>query len=96
MHLIDNPVRHSWEVGQRVVPIYVSVILMLLGWPLGFGTVSLAVYAVVVAIGFNLRVVWADEPWLARTHGVEWQVYRHSVHRWIERGQSRSETPDGT
>ena len=82
MHLIDNPVGHGWEVGQRVVPIYVSVILMLLGWPLGFGTVSLAVYAVVVAIGFHLRV--------------EWRVYPHSVHRWIERGQSRSETPDGT
>ena len=61
---------------------YFSVILMLLGRALGVGTVSLAVYAVVVAIGFHLRV--------------EWQVYPHSVHRWIERGQSRSETPDGT
>lgn len=75
---------------------YFSVILMLLGRALGFGTVSLAVYAVVVAIGFHLRVVWAEEPWLARTHGVEWQVYPHSVHRWIERRLSRSETPDGT
>lgn len=59
---------HGWEVGQRVVPIYVSVILMLLGRALGFGMVSLAVYAVVVAIGFHLRVVW--------------QVYQHSMHRW--------------
>ena len=32
---------------------------------------------------FHLRVVYGEEPWLARTHGAEWLNYTRDVSRWI-------------
>lgn len=64
-------------------PMYVAVSLVLWGWALGFRSTVLAVYAIVVMIGFHLRVVMAEEPWLARTFGGEWTRYRARVRRWI-------------
>src|SRR5262249_20795924 len=47
-------------------PMYISVILILLGWALGFRTASLWIYALLMMLGFHLRVVFGEEPWLAR------------------------------
>jgi protein-S-isoprenylcysteine O-methyltransferase Ste14 len=30
-----------------------------------------------------LRVVLAEEPWLARTHGAAWDDYARRVRRWL-------------
>jgi protein-S-isoprenylcysteine O-methyltransferase Ste14 len=35
------------------------------------------------AAAFHLRVVLAEEPWLARTHGAEWARYKARVRRWV-------------
>jgi protein-S-isoprenylcysteine O-methyltransferase Ste14 len=64
-------------------PMYIAVVLILLGWALGFGSRVLFVYAGVVAFAFHLRVVLAEEPFLARTHGEAWQRYRARVPRWV-------------
>jgi protein-S-isoprenylcysteine O-methyltransferase Ste14 len=64
-------------------PMYVSVILVLLGWAISFGSLGLFVYACVVMAGFHLRVVLGEEPWLARTHGEEWERYTGHVPRWF-------------
>ena len=64
-------------------PMYVAVLLILVGWAFAFRTVNLWVYAAVVAIGFHLRIVFYEEPWLARTHGAAWQAYRARVPRWF-------------
>jgi hypothetical protein len=32
---------------------------------------------------FHLRVVFGEEPWLARTHGAAWTEYRARVPRWL-------------
>jgi protein-S-isoprenylcysteine O-methyltransferase Ste14 len=66
-------------------PMYVAVVLVLWGWALGFWSPALAVYATVVMIGFHLRVVFGEEPWLARTHGEAWVAYKARVPRWIGR-----------
>ena len=82
-----------WSPPQRLVvvglyrwsrnPMYVSVLLILLGWAIGFGSRTLFGYAGIVAVGFHLRVVLAEEPFLARTHGEAWESYRQSVRRWL-------------
>jgi protein-S-isoprenylcysteine O-methyltransferase Ste14 len=64
-------------------PMYIAVITVLIGWAVMFQTVALVVYAVAVTIAFHLRVVFAEEPWLARTHGKQWEEYRSRVPRWL-------------
>lgn len=64
-------------------PMYVAVVLILVGWSVTFHSVALAVYALAIAIAFHLRVVFGEEPWLARTHGEKWIRYRRHVPRWL-------------
>jgi protein-S-isoprenylcysteine O-methyltransferase Ste14 len=64
-------------------PIYVSVTLILLGWAVSFALPGLYIYAIIVAVAFHLRVVFAEEPWLARTHGAKWREYAARVPRWF-------------
>lgn len=75
--VVSGPYRFSRN------PMYVAVLLVLLGWGLTFRSRPLAVYAVVVMVAFHLRVVLGEEPWLARTHGEAWVRYRARVPRWL-------------
>lgn len=64
-------------------PMYLSVFLILLGWAIAFASHALLVYALAVALAFHLRVVFGEEPWLARTHGEAWTLYARRVRRWL-------------
>jgi protein-S-isoprenylcysteine O-methyltransferase Ste14 len=64
-------------------PMYIAVISILLGWALSFRSRALWIYAVAVALGFHLRVVLNEEPFLARTHGEAWLRYKSRVPRWL-------------
>jgi len=64
-------------------PMYVAVLLVLLGFAIAFRSRQLLGYALVVGVAFHLRVVFGEEPWLARTHGEAWQRYRERVPRWL-------------
>ena len=64
-------------------PMYIAVLLVLAGWAIGFHSRELAIYAVAVAIAFHLRVVFGEEPWLARAHLEKWSRYKEQVPRWL-------------
>ena len=64
-------------------PMYVAVILILAGWAIGFHSRLLLGYMVVVMVAFHCRIVWGEEPWLARSHGEQWEEYRRRVPRWL-------------
>jgi protein-S-isoprenylcysteine O-methyltransferase Ste14 len=64
-------------------PMYVSVVLVLLGWAISFGSEGLLVYALFMVAAFHLRVVLGEEPWLAHTHGERWTHYAARVPRWF-------------
>ena len=64
-------------------PMYLAVILLLLGWSLSFSSTALVIYTLTVALIFHLRVVYGEEPWLERTHGSEWVDYVSRVRRWV-------------
>jgi protein-S-isoprenylcysteine O-methyltransferase Ste14 len=68
-------------------PMYVAVVIVLLGWALAFHSRPLAIYTLAVAISFHLRIVLGEEPWLARTHGDAWLRYAARVPRWIGRAR---------
>jgi protein-S-isoprenylcysteine O-methyltransferase Ste14 len=50
---------------------------------LAFRSRALWIYALVVVIAFHLRVLFNEEPFLARTHGEAWQRYKARVPRWL-------------
>ena len=81
-----DPPRHLVSVGLYRFsrnPMYVGVLLILIGWTLAVRSRSLLIYAVVVAILFHVRVVMNEEPWLARTFPNEWPRFKSQVPRWL-------------
>jgi protein-S-isoprenylcysteine O-methyltransferase Ste14 len=81
-----DPPRHLVTCGPYRVsrnPMYLAVTLTLIGWAAAFQTRALWYYALIVVAAFHARVVLAEEPWAARTFGVEWQRYKDRVPRWL-------------
>jgi len=64
-------------------PMYVGVLLILIGWTAAFRTRALLIYTIAVAILFHLRVIMFEEPWLARTFARDWPSYKSRVPRWL-------------
>lgn len=64
-------------------PMYVAVSLMLFGWALTYESTTLLIYAVCVLIAFHARIILGEEPWLARTFGSDWDLYKSRVPRWL-------------
>jgi protein-S-isoprenylcysteine O-methyltransferase Ste14 len=69
-------------------PMYIGVLGCVAGWALIKGSPVLAIYTVVVAIAFHLRVIFYEEPTLARLFGNDWQRYRTTVNRWLPKRPS--------
>jgi len=81
-----DPPRHLVRVGlyrRSRNPMYVGVLLILIGWTLAFRSRSLLIYTSVVAVLFHLRVLLYEEPWLARTFPDKWPTYKSGVPRWL-------------
>ena len=81
-----SPPRHLVTTGPYRFsrnPMYVAVALMLIGWSICFLSRALASYTVFVIVAFQLRVIFGEEPWLARTHGAAWEEYKARVARWL-------------
>jgi protein-S-isoprenylcysteine O-methyltransferase Ste14 len=64
-------------------PIYVSVILILLGHFLWFGYLLLLVYAGLALVGTHLFVIFYEEPSLRKRFGATYEDYLIKVPRWI-------------
>lgn len=81
-----DPPRHLVSVGLYRFsrnPMYVGVLLILIGWTLAFRSRPLLGYTIAVAVLFHLRVVLYEEPWLARTFPDEWPRFKSRVPRWL-------------
>jgi protein-S-isoprenylcysteine O-methyltransferase Ste14 len=84
-----------WDPPRRLVvvglyrfmrnPMYVGVLMLVAGWGLVAGSPLIGAYAAVLAVGFHLRVVTFEEPWLERTFGEQWACYKAGVPRWLPR-----------
>jgi len=66
-------------------PMYVAVVLILLGWAVGFASWGLLAYAVLILIAFQLRIIRGEEPVLAETYRDSWRKYSARVPRWAFR-----------
>ena len=66
-------------------PMYVGVLTLVAGWSMLLASPVLALYTVVLAVGFHIRVIVNEEPWLSSQFGNEWARYRANVGRWLPR-----------
>jgi protein-S-isoprenylcysteine O-methyltransferase Ste14 len=83
-----DPPKHLVIVGlYRFVrnPMYVGLMLLLIGWALITGSPFLGGYALLFAIAFHLRVVLYEEPRLRKQFPEDWAAYAATVPRWLPR-----------
>jgi protein-S-isoprenylcysteine O-methyltransferase Ste14 len=73
-------------------PMYVFVVLVLIGEAIFFETTILVLFAVVAMIFFHLWVVLYEEPTLKRKFGWAYERYCENVKRWLPSRPDRSET----
>jgi protein-S-isoprenylcysteine O-methyltransferase Ste14/uncharacterized protein YndB with AHSA1/START domain len=88
-----------WDPPRRVVavgpyrwvrnPIYLSAMLIVLGEAWLFRSTALLVYAVALAVAFELLVVAYEQPRLRAKFGNRYESYRGTVPRWIPSLQTR-------
>lgn len=64
-------------------PMYVGVLALVVGWSVLLTSPLLMLYALLLAVGFHIRVLTHEEPWLESRFGSEWLQYRSEVSRWI-------------
>jgi protein-S-isoprenylcysteine O-methyltransferase Ste14 len=84
------PTRHLVVTGfYRYVrnPMYVALVLAILGQSMILGNPSLVLYAAFVWLVSHVFVVVYEEPTLRKTFGDEYDVYCAHVSRWIPRLQ---------
>ena len=66
-------------------PMYVGVLMIIIGHFLWFKTIWMIVYAAVVFLAFYLFVTLYEEPHLKKTFGATYEDYTNKVSRWIPR-----------
>lgn len=66
-------------------PMYVGVSSVLLGEALFFQSAGLLIYAVLVSLGFHLRVLYYEEPVMRQSFGAAFDEYCRTVPRWMPR-----------
>ncbi len=83
----DPPVRFVVVGLYRYTrnPMYLGVLTIVFGFCLISGSPLIGVYALLLGIGFHLRVVFYEEPALLKLFGPEWTAYKAKVPRWMLR-----------
>jgi protein-S-isoprenylcysteine O-methyltransferase Ste14 len=66
-------------------PMYLGVVLVLVGESIFFESRVLSFYATIMALVFHIFVVLFEEPSLRALFGSDYEKYRASVPRWIPR-----------
>ncbi|MCW5896873.1 MAG: phosphatidylethanolamine N-methyltransferase family protein [Bacteroidetes bacterium] len=64
-------------------PMYVSVLLFIIGEALWFGSGVLLIYAAIVLLFFHLTIVFIEEPHLRKKNGAAYEEYTRTVPRWF-------------
>jgi protein-S-isoprenylcysteine O-methyltransferase Ste14 len=66
-------------------PMYIAVVILILGQALLLGQASLLAYAAFVWLACHTFVLAYEEPTLLRAYGEEYEIYRRNVGRWLPR-----------
>jgi protein-S-isoprenylcysteine O-methyltransferase Ste14 len=69
-------------------PIYVGVVILLLGYVFWYPTRAILLMPVIVAASSHLFVIFYEEPHLRKTFGAAYERYCRDVPRWLPRLRS--------
>jgi len=75
--------------GYTRNPMYVGVLLVILGWAVLFRAAALIIYMFIVGSCFHLFIILYEEPHLQKEFGGEYNDYRRRVGRWLPRLRRR-------
>jgi protein-S-isoprenylcysteine O-methyltransferase Ste14 len=91
---IDAPKRLVVRGLYRYVrnPMYIGVLLVIVGWAEFLQSKEILIYGVVVGIFFHLFVSMVEEPVLESKFGEAYLRYRQEVGRWLPRAKRRRAT----
>ena len=64
-------------------PIYLGVLLVIVGWAVASGSRRVFVYGIAVALLFHAFVFLVEEPLLRRRFGSAYEAYCGTVRRWL-------------
>ena len=64
-------------------PMYLGVLLIVLGWTVYFASFGVFVYGACLAVAFHLFVIFVEEPSLRRRFGGSYERYCCTVRRWL-------------
>jgi len=88
-----------WDAPRKLVrsglharvrnPMYIGVLLCILGEAVLWQSGELGIYLAVVWLAFHLRVLVYEEPVLRRSFGAEFEEYAARVPRWWPRARRR-------
>jgi protein-S-isoprenylcysteine O-methyltransferase Ste14 len=76
-------------------PMYVALLLILMGEAIVFGSAAIVLYASVVWMAFHSFVWLYEEPALRNRFGAAYEAYRGTVPRWLPRLPDRSRAVQG-
>lgn len=65
-------------------PMYVGVLVMVLGWSLLTSYWLMTAYWLVLMAAFHLRVLYYEEPQMRKRFPEEWREYSARVPRWVK------------
>lgn len=66
-------------------PMYVGVLLVIMGHFMWFGFWNILLYAAVIFIAFNTFITYYEEPTLKKKFGAAYEAYCQRVPRWLWR-----------
>ncbi|WP_180538892.1 methyltransferase family protein [Nevskia soli] len=66
-------------------PMYIGVLVLIAGQCVLFRSESLWIYLGIVTVGFELFVLFYEEPTLRKKYGASYEEYCRNVRRWIPR-----------
>lgn len=66
-------------------PMYVGVLVTILGWTVATLHAGVVLWAVAVWAATALFIRCYEEPTLSATFGTEYDIYRRNVRRWLPR-----------
>ncbi|MBC2845438.1 methyltransferase family protein [Winogradskyella flava] len=64
-------------------PMYVGMLLVLIGEVIFTGSMRLLVYTILVGVAFHLFVIFVEEPRLTRDFKADYLEYMNTVNRWF-------------
>jgi protein-S-isoprenylcysteine O-methyltransferase Ste14 len=76
-------------------PMYVGLLLVIIGQALLFGNLRVLIYAAAAWAAPAAFVRWYEEPTLAHQFGAEYEIYRRAVPAWLPRLQPWTPDPSG-